>query len=126
MGWSRSRGVRILLPAAALGVLLGQTSISVGDGAPDSITLSNFILAFNRGTFSTAVTLPPRDRVHRVGPGYVQNFTAANLSAGFSYLLAQADTNPTMARPDVLPDPGRPHHCRKLHRQNRLPTRRPD
>ena len=97
MAWSRSRPVCVFLPAVALGLLLGQTPAGVGDGAPDSATLASFLVAFNRGTFSSAASLPPRDKVHRVGPGYVQDFNAADPNSGFSYLLAQADSIPTTA-----------------------------
>ena len=77
----------------ALLVLQGQQSsvAGVGDGAPNSSILGMFVQAFARGTFSTAVAVPPATKVHRDGPGYVQDFEDANSATGFSYLLAKPD-----------------------------------
>src|SRR5262249_25025574 len=92
-----SRGVVRLLYAGLLALSLGllaqsppPPALGVGEGAPTSAILNAFIQAFFRGGFSGLVTVPPRDKVHRNGPGYVQDFNAA--SSLQSYLLAKPDT----------------------------------
>ncbi len=74
----------------ALLVAVGQTTVNgVGDGAPTSAILAMFLQAYGRNNFSAAVALPPATKVHRDGPGYVQDFNAA--SGSFAYLLAKPD-----------------------------------
>jgi uncharacterized protein (TIGR03437 family) len=94
MVWSRLRAV---LPALAVGLLAAQTPSGVGDGSPNPAVLAWFLQAFARGDFSTRVALPPVDSVHRLGPGYVQNFKDIDAAEGFGFLLAQPDSTPGMA-----------------------------
>ncbi|MBI3696164.1 MAG: hypothetical protein HY238_15170 [Acidobacteria bacterium] len=89
MRWS-FRGVWAALAAMVTGLLLAQAS-GPGDGSPTSAILGYFLQAFARGTFSTSVVLPPKDKVHRNGPGYVQDFDPLDPTQG-SYVLAKPDS----------------------------------
>ncbi len=89
------RTTLVVFLAAEVGLLVvwGQqpSAGGVGDGSPNSSILGMFVQAFYRGTFSNHVVVPPTTKVHRDGPGYVQNFDDVNPATGFSYLLAKPD-----------------------------------
>jgi uncharacterized protein (TIGR03437 family) len=85
----------VVLLAASIASLVvqgQQNTTGVGDGSPNSAILGLFLQAFGRGSFSTLVALPPTTKVHRDGPGYVQDFDDINPNTGFSYALAKPDT----------------------------------
>lgn len=92
----RSTLVVLLAAWVALLVALGQqpptAGTTVGEGAPNPTILGFFLQAYARGNFSTATALPAATKVHRDGPGYVQDFDDANPATGFSYLLAKPDS----------------------------------
>ncbi|HYM10930.1 MAG TPA: Ig-like domain-containing protein, partial [Bryobacterales bacterium] len=80
-----------------MGVLPAQTlppALGVGDGAPTSALELGFVQAFDRGSFATSVIVPPIDKVHAVGSGYVQDFDDSNPSEGFSFVLAAPNSVP--------------------------------
>jgi uncharacterized protein (TIGR03437 family) len=87
----RRRGASIGLVLSIAGILVAQnTAVGVGDGAPTSELLAQFIQAFFRSGFSARVLSPPRDNVHRVGSGYVQDFNPA--SGTDNYALVKPDS----------------------------------
>jgi hypothetical protein len=97
MGRSRFSAAGALLLAAAMGVARAQTpppALGVGDGAPTSALEFAFVQAFDCGSFATSVIVPPIDKVHAVGSGYIQDFNDSNPSEGFSFALAAPNSVP--------------------------------
>ena len=91
MGRRLLRAVVAIALAATTARLLSQ-SITVGEGSPNGQILGLFLQAFGRGSFSTQAALPPRNKVHRDGPGYVQDFNDIDTVRAFSYALVKPDS----------------------------------
>lgn len=69
---------RFLVAVVLLPLCLSQTVISVGDGAPTSTIRDEYLTAFQRGDFFSAVALPPLTEVITYGNGgYRQDFQDA-------------------------------------------------
>ncbi len=89
MGW---RWLGLALLAALLPV---QAQIQVGEGSPNSVILGLFLQAYLRGDFTARAALPPTNRVHREGAGYVQDFAALDTFTNFTFALAKPDSRET-------------------------------
>ena len=89
---ARVGGILGLALAAGSLPFLAQ-SFSVGDGSPTSAILAAFLRGYGRGSFAALVDLPPRNRVHRSGNGYLQDFDAAGAGQNFIFTLAKPDSN---------------------------------
>jgi hypothetical protein len=80
-----------VLIVASLVSLVPATAQDVGQGAPAGIDVK-FLSAYFRGTFQSAVSLPPLGPVRRLGAtGYVQEFPDASKNASNIFALVKAD-----------------------------------